>query len=190
MGGRTWRVGDARMARLRGRRLALAALAGALLPGAALLGRAPTHTTVDRFEVDLANLRATTAYRVSVASDSPRLGIGGCGQAAQTRTLTGVTAQTLPFVVYACAVGEGTVTAAVRRAGASAAEASVSQRETVAALPEIVIGPTGARIRTTQAAAHGPAQAATAQGAAQGDGPALCRGSASRRPIDKPPRSR
>ena len=179
--------------------MALAAVAGAVLLSASLLARGAgvqaqaaeppgaairlrglvsqiTQTIVDQFTVELTELDAAATYQVFVASDSAALGIGGCGT-AQTRTVTGVAAQALTFIVYACAVGEGTVTAEVRRAGASAAEASVSQRVTVAALPEIVTGPTGERIRTTQAAA-------------QGDGPALCRGSASRRPIDKPPRSR
>ena len=45
---------------------------------------------------------------------------------------------------------EATVTAEVRRAGASSPEASVSQTLTVEALPEIAIGPKGERIRTTR----------------------------------------
>ena len=52
----------------------------------------PTHTTVDRFEVQLSNLTALEAYEVIVSSDSAaRLGIGGCGcgSASQTQTVTG-----------------------------------------------------------------------------------------------------
>ena len=52
----------------------------------------PTHTTVDRFEVEVFNLTATAAYQVIVSSDSAGLGIGGCGTAAQTQKVTGVAA--------------------------------------------------------------------------------------------------
>ncbi len=134
-----------------------------------------TQTIVDRFTVELTNLTATAEYRVRVASDSAALGIGGCGAAAQTRTVTGAAAQDLTFLAYACAVGGATVTAEVRRTGASAAEASVSQRVTVEALPEIVIGPSGERIRTTTQEAAAQAQA-TAQGAAQVGRPGFVRG--------------
>ena len=109
----------------------------------------PTHLTVDGFYVELSNLTAVVAYEVVVSSDSARVGIGGCGTASQQATVTGVESRELPFEVYACAVGEATVTAEVRRAGASSPEASVSQTLMVEALPEIVIGPNGERIRTT-----------------------------------------
>ena len=109
----------------------------------------PTHLTVDGFMVELSNLTATESYQVVVSSDSARVGIGGCGTRSQTQSVTGVAAQELRFLVYACAVGEATVTAEMRRTGASSPEASVSQRLVVEALPEIVIGPSGERIRTT-----------------------------------------
>ena len=109
----------------------------------------PTHLTVDRFLVELTNLTATETYQVVVSSDSARVGIGGCGTSSRTATVTGVAERELSFAIYACAVGEATVTAEVRRTGASSAEASVSQRLTVEAVPEIVIGPSGERIRTT-----------------------------------------
>ncbi|MCY3957186.1 MAG: fibronectin type III domain-containing protein, partial [Chloroflexi bacterium] len=101
------------------------------------LSREPTETTVDRFGVELSNLDAATTYAVVVASDNATaLGIGGCGTAAQTQTVTGVTAQDLAFVVYACALGSGTLTAEVRPAGAATAAATVSQALTVLAIPE------------------------------------------------------
>ena len=113
----------------------------------------PTHLTVDRFIVELSNLTATEEYQVTVSSDSARVGIGGCGAASQKATVTGVEARELPFLVYACAVGEATVTAEVRRTGASSAEASISRRLTVEAVPENAIGATGARVRAAAAGA-------------------------------------
>ena len=59
--------------------------------------------------------------------------------------MTGVEAQDLTFFVYACAVSEGTLTAAVSRSGADAADASVSQALTVLAIPEGA--PAGVRAR-------------------------------------------
>ncbi len=138
------------------RRVGLAAVAGGLLVLAAVIGYAgpllaqdgvgirfsdltshPTHTTVHRFEVQLSNLDAATTYEVVVASDhATALGIGSCGAASQTRTVTGVEAQDLTFVVYACTVGAGTLTATVREAGADTAAATVSQALTVLAIPE------------------------------------------------------
>ena len=120
----------------------------------------PTHLTVDGFMVELTNLTATEEYQVTVSSDSDNLGIGGCGTASQTETVTGVKDRELRFVVYACAVGEATVTAEVRRTGASSPEASISQELMVEALPEIVIGPTGERIRTTTTTRGGAAGSA------------------------------
>ncbi len=154
------RAAAARVARWIGgwpaRRVGLAAVAGGLLVLAAVLGYAgpllaqegvdirfgdlssePTDTTVDRFFVELSNLSAATAYEVVVASDdATALGIGSCGAASQTAAVTGVKAQDLTFVVYACTVGAGTLTATVREAGADTAAASVSQALTVLAIPE------------------------------------------------------
>ncbi len=95
-----------------------------------------TYSIVHRFEVQVSNLDAAVTYDVMVSSsNAPALGIGGCGQAAQTRTVTGATSQTLAFIVYACGLGAGTVTAEVRRTGASTAEVSVSQRMTAEPIP-------------------------------------------------------
>ena len=139
------------------RRMGLAAVAGGLLVMAAVIGyagpllaqeggvgigfddlsRHPTHTTVDRFEVQLTHLDATLTYQVRVASDNAAsLGLGSCGTAAQSATVTGATAHDLAFVVYACALGGGTLTAEVRPAGADTAAATVSQALTVLAIPE------------------------------------------------------
>ncbi|MCY3748009.1 MAG: fibronectin type III domain-containing protein, partial [Chloroflexi bacterium] len=137
-------------------RVGLAAVVGGLLLSAVLLGHVapllaqegvgiafddltsqPTHTTVHRFGVELSNLDAATTYAVVVASDNATaLGIGACGTAAQAQTVTGVTAQDLAIVVYACALGSGTLTAEVRAAGAATAAATVSRALTVLAIPE------------------------------------------------------
>ena len=70
---------------------------GASAPGPGIrlvdLSDYPTHTTVDRFEVEVVNLSATAAYQVVVSSDSAGLGIGACGTASQTQKVTGVVAQ-------------------------------------------------------------------------------------------------
>ncbi len=108
----------------------------------------PTHTTVDGFTVELSNLTATEDYKVTVLSDSAGLGIGGCGTPSQTETVTGVEAHDLKFLVYACAVGEATVTAEVRLRNANRPVASISQRVVVEALPEEVITASGERLRT------------------------------------------
>ena len=84
------------------------------------LSEYPTHLTVDGFYVELTNLTSVVAYEVVVSSDSARVGIGGCGTTSQQATVTGVESRELPFEVYACAVGEATVTAEVRRAGPAA----------------------------------------------------------------------
>ena len=116
----------------------------------------PTHTTLDRFTVDVANLTSTVAYQVTVSSDNAAaLGIGGCGTATQTRTVTGTTASTLTFIAYACAVGGGTVTADVRPAGASSPAATVSQRLSVEPVPETA---PGAEAPAGQSAPQGQAQ--------------------------------
>ena len=130
------------------------------------LSEYPTHLTVDGFDVELTNLTTAAAYEVVVSSDSARVGIGGCGTQSETAPVTGVEARVLSFAVYACAVGEATLTAEVRWAEGSSLEASVSQELKVEALPEIVIGPKGERIRTTttqEAAVQGTSEAA-AQG--------------------------
>ena len=106
----------------------------------------PTHLTVDGFTVQLSNLTAAEEYQVTVSSDSDNLGIGGCDTLSKTETVTGVETQELRFVVYACTVGEATVTAEVRRTGASSAEASVSQGLMVEAVPENAIGARGERV--------------------------------------------
>ena len=113
----------------------------------------PTHLTVDGFMVELTNLTATEEYQVTVSSDSDNLGIGGCGTASQTKTVTGVETQELRFVVYACTVGEVTVTAEVRLTDASSPEASVSQQLQVEAIPENAIGARGQRVRAPAARA-------------------------------------
>ena len=102
-----------------------------------LSGAAHAIPSLTASTVQLSNLSASVAYQVIVSSDNAAgLGIGGCGTASQTRSVTGVEAQDLTFFVYACAVSEGTLTAAVRRSGADAADASVSQALTVLAIPE------------------------------------------------------
>ena len=146
--------------------MALGAVAGLLLVSAALLGQytplraqegdgtteasdggvrlrlrglsdRPTHLTVDGFAVELANLDATASYQVVVSSSrAAALGIGACGTASQTRTVTGVASQTLRFVLYACAVSDGTIRAEVRRTGGDAADASASRHLRVLALPD------------------------------------------------------
>ncbi len=97
-----------------------------------------TYTIVDRFEVQVAGLDASAAYEVRVSSDSARLGFGGCGTATQTQPVTGVTSQDVLFIVWACGLGRGTVTAEVREAGAAAAEVTVSQELTVLPIPDYV----------------------------------------------------
>ncbi len=97
-----------------------------------------TYTIVDRFEVQVAGLDASAAYEVRVSSDSARLGIGGCGTATQTQPVTGVTSHDVLFIVWACGLGRGTVTAEVRVAGAAAAEVTVSQELTVLPIPDYV----------------------------------------------------
>ncbi len=153
------------------RRVALAAVVGALMLSAAWLGQiapllaqedeapAPeatgasgvtirmddlvdriTYTIVDRFEVQLSGLSASATYEVRVSSDGARLGIGGCGTAArsQTATVSRETAQDLLFIVWACGLGAGTVTAEVRAAGAATAAVTVSQGVTVLPIPDYV----------------------------------------------------
>ena len=98
-----------------------------------------TYSIVHRFEVQVSHLDAAATYDVVVSSsNASALGIGGCGTAAQTATVTGATTQTLYFIVYACGVGAGTVTAEVRRAGAATAEVAVSQGVTAAPIPDWV----------------------------------------------------
>ena len=71
----------------------LAQAAGGAAAGIRLsdLSEQPTHTTVDRFTVEVTKLSAAVAYEVIVSSDNAAgLGIGGCGTASQTRSVTGV----------------------------------------------------------------------------------------------------
>ena len=164
-------------------RMALALVAGGLLLAGALLGgqipalaqtaasasgvgirltdlsSAPTHTTVDSFTVDLANLSAEATYQVSVTSDNAALGIDACATASQTRTVTGATSQSLTFILYACALGSGTITADVRLSGAAAADASVSQALTVLAIP--LGAPAGVAGAAAYAGQAGPTKAGT-----------------------------
>ena len=107
----------------------------------------PTHLTVDGFMVELTNLTATETYQVTVSSDSANVGIGGCDTLTQKETVTGVETKKLRFVVYACTVGEATVTAEVRRSRADSAEASISQDLRVEAIPANAIGAGGQRVR-------------------------------------------
>lgn len=141
------------------RRVALAAVAAGLLVSAGLLGQVapllaqddgvgiafddlssvPTHTTVDRFHVQVTGLSASATYEVSVASDRPTgLGFGACDTASQTQTVSGAASHTVTFVLFACLVVEGTVRAEVREAGADAAAATVSQALSVLAIPDWV----------------------------------------------------
>ena len=121
----------------------------------------PTHLTVDRFLVELSNLTATETYQVTVSSDGARVGIGGCGVASQTATVTGVASTEIPFLVYACAVGGATVTAEVRRTGAGSPEASISRTLSVEAVPEEVIEASGETRRVGAQGASGAAQVGT-----------------------------
>ena len=165
-----------------GSRVAAGGLAGALLVSAALLGPLspllaqaggvaislgdlsayPTHTTVDRFEVTVSNLTATASYEVIASRDRPTLGIGACGTAAQTQKVTGVAARTLTFVVYACAEGSGTVTAAVRPSGSTTSLATVSQRLLVEPVPELAPGTgSGSTARAAGSTSRSVARAGT-----------------------------
>ncbi len=159
------------------RRVGLAAVAGGLLVMAAVLGYAgpllaqdgvsiafadlssyPTETTVDGFDVQLSNLSAAATYQVVVSSDNAAaVGVGACGTATRTRSVTGATARDLRFVVYACAVAPVTLTAEVREAGAATAAASVSRALTVLAFP--VGAPAG--VRGVQTMTRGVTRAGT-----------------------------
>ena len=138
--------------------MGLAAVVGSLLLSAAWLGQiapllaqdgvgiafedlssVPTHTTVDRFHVQITGLSAAATYEVRVSSDRPTgLGFGACGTASQTQTVSGAAAHTVTYVLYACRVVDGTVRAEVREAGAAAAAATVSQALSVLAIPDWV----------------------------------------------------
>ncbi len=140
------------------RRVALAVVTGGLLLSAAVIGRwtpllahdgvgiafddlssVPTHTTVDRFHVQVTGLSASATYEVRVSSDRPTgLGFGAGGRPAQTQTVTGAASHTVTFVLFACLVVDGTVRAEVREAGADAAAATVSQALSVLAIPDWV----------------------------------------------------
>ena len=96
----------------------------------------PTHTTVDRSEVEVSNLSAAVAYQVIVSSDSAGLGIGACGRASQTETVTGVAAQTLTFFLYVCTEDSGTLTAELRPSGSTTSVATASRRLSVVPIPD------------------------------------------------------
>ncbi len=103
------------------------------------LSSVPTHTTVDRFHVQVTGLSASATYEVRVSSDRPTgLGFGACGTASQTQTVSGAASHTVTFVLYACLVVDGTVRAEVREAGAATAAATVSQALSVLAIPDWV----------------------------------------------------
>ena len=122
----------------------------------------PTHTAVDRFEVEVSNLTATVAYQVIVSSDSAGLGIGACGTASQTETVTGVAAQTLTFFLYVCTEDSGTLTAELRPSGSTTSLASVSQRLAVLAVPELAPGTgSGSTARAAGATAGAVARVGT-----------------------------
>ena len=95
----------------------------------------PTHTTLDLFRVEVSNLSPSETYQVIVSRDRATLGLGACGTASQTRTVTGAASHTLEFLLDLCAVGSGTVTAELRRTGADTSLATVSQPVTVVAAP-------------------------------------------------------
>ena len=154
---------------------------GASAPGPGVrlvdLSDYPTHTTVDRFEVEVSNLTATAAYQVIVSSDSAGLGIGACGTASQTETVTGVAAQTLTF--FWCTSAPRPAARSRRRCagpGPDSAEAAVSQRLTVLAVPE------GAPGGTTGARAARAARGAVARVGTPGTVPSISFPTADRRP--------
>ena len=141
---------------------------GASAPGPGIrlvdLSDYPTHTTVDRFEVEVFNLTETVAYQVIVSRDSAGLGIGACGTASQTQKVTGVAAKTLELFVYACAEGSGTLTAELRPSGSSTSVATVSQRLVVEAVPELAPGSASTSTATAKsgsATVRSPAQVGT-----------------------------
>ena len=97
-----------------------------------------TYTIVHQFTVEVDSLTASEAYEVIVSSDTAALGIDSCGTTSQTQLVTGTASHAFKVIVYACAVGGGTVTAEVRRSGSSSAEASASQGLTVLPTPDYV----------------------------------------------------
>ena len=144
-------------------RVALAAVAAALLLSAAWLGQiAPllaqetdaeaaadpksvaevrisglsgtlTYGGSDSFTVTASNLTTVVGYDVIVSRNNGTLGIGACGTGSQTQRVSGVTSQDLSFTVHACWAGSGTVTAVVRRSGLTINENAYSQAVTVQA---------------------------------------------------------
>ena len=92
-----------------------------------------TYGGRDSFTVEAFNLTTVLAYEVIVSRNSSSLGIGACGTAAQSRSVTGVDSQRLTFTVHGCAAGRGTVTAVVRRSGLTTNEGAASQTVTVTA---------------------------------------------------------
>ncbi len=92
-----------------------------------------TYGGSDSFTVEAFNLTTVLAYEVIVSRNTSSLGIGACGTAAQSRSVTGVDSQRLTFTVHGCAAGSGTVTAVVRRSGLTTNEGAASQTVTVTA---------------------------------------------------------
>ncbi len=92
----------------------------------------------DGANIDLSNLDAGQIYEVVVSSSSPsNVGIGDCLGASEWTTFTGATSRSLRFIVRACTVGNATITAEVRLAGADSAVASVTQLTTVEPIPSV-----------------------------------------------------
>ncbi len=87
----------------------------------------------DSFTVEAFNLTTVLAYEVIVSRNTSSLGIGACGTASQSRSVSGVDSQRLTFTVHGCAAGSGTVTAVVRRSGLTTNEGAASQTVTVTA---------------------------------------------------------
>ena len=92
-----------------------------------------TYGGRDSFTVEAFNLTTVLAYDVIVSRNTSSLGIGACGTASQSRSVTGVASQRLTFTVHGCAAGSGTVTAVVRRSGLTTNEGAASQTVTVTA---------------------------------------------------------
>ena len=90
--------------------------------------------------LDLANLDADQTYEVLVSSSNPAVvGIGDCLGPSEWSTITGSTSRSMWFVMRGCALGDATVTAEVRLAGASSAAASLNHHVTtfvVTSVPE------------------------------------------------------
>ena len=100
-----------------------------------------TSGSSDSFTVEAFNLTTVLAYEVIVSRNNSTLGIGACGTASQSRSVSGVDSQRLTFTVHGCALGSGTVTAVVRRSGLTTNEGAASQGVTVQATPTVTATP-------------------------------------------------